>query len=748
MEHLPSLISDLAVILILAGVITIVFKRLGQPVILGYILAGFFTGPSLDLIHLTDTENIRTWADIGVIFLLFSIGLEFSFKKLFKMGATVFITAITVIIGMMTVGYLTGLMLGWSSITSLFLGGMMAMSSTTIIIKTYEDLGVKNQLFASNVIGVLIIEDLFAVILMVLLATIAVGGTVSGGDIAFRILRLFIFLLIWFAAGIFILPTLLNKARKWLSDETLTIISVALCFSMVLLATSSGFSSALGAFVMGSLLAETIYSERMEKLMHPLKDLFGAVFFVSVGMMINPNALFTNILPIIIISIAVMAGQIFFGTVGMIFGGQTLKVAMQSGFSLAQVGEFAFIIASLGESLGVTDSAMYPTIVAVSAITTFFTPTLIRRALPAYEYFTARAPKRLIQTISRLSFAPQIGVETNEKKELFKEIISILILHLSIIAFIIVLGLHYVVPFVSSFFVNELPGRLISAIIIIGVMSPFLRAIMIKKNKTIRKELKKKDHVINKAPLVGIIVIRTFICGALVIFVLSNIFHIGWILLGIVAIGIIFFLWFSKPIKKQSIAMEQRFLNNLNEKEVWKDKQRSIKKNVVESLLDLNVHLAELEIDPESENVGKQLKNTQIRQTYGVNIVSIKRGEKLINIPNGDEYIFPFDKITVVGSDEQIERLNKTLASKPPKEETTKESVTLKQFTLTENSSIIGKTIRNTTLREKYNCMIVGIERENESLVNPDINENFKEKDILWVVGEPKNLITLAQDLR
>jgi len=391
---------------------------------------------------------------------------------------------------------------------------------------------------------------------------------------------------------------------------------------------------------------------------------------------------------------------------------------------------------------------MYPTIVAVSAITTFFTPTLIRRALPAYEYFTARAPKRLIQTISRLSFAPQIDGETNEKKELFKEIISILILHLSIIAFIIVLGLHYVVPFVSSFFVNELPGRLISAIIIIGVMSPFLRAIMIKKNKTIRKELKKKDHVINKAPLVGIIVIRTFICGALVIFVLSNIFHIGWILLGIVAIGIIFFLWFSKPIKKQSIAMEQRFLNNLNEKEVWKDKQRSIKKNVVESLLDLNVHLAELEIDPESENVGKQLKNTQIRQTYGVNIVSIKRGEKLINIPNGDEYIFPFDKITVVGSDEQIERLNKTLASKPPKEETTKESVTLKQFTLTENSSIIGKTIRNTTLREKYNCMIVGIERENESLVNPDINENFKEKDILWVVGEPKNLITLAQDLR
>jgi CPA2 family monovalent cation:H+ antiporter-2 len=279
-------------------------------------------------------------------------------------------------------------------------------------------------------------------------------------------------------------------------------------------------------------------------------------------------------------------------------------------------------------------------------------------------------------------------------------------------------------------------------------MSPFLRAIMIKKNKTIRKELKKKDHVINKAPLVGIIVIRTFICGALVIFVLSNIFHIGWILLGIVAIGIIFFLWFSKPIKKQSIAMEQRFLNNLNEKEVWRDKQRSIKKNVVESLLDLNVHLAELEIDPESENVGKQLKHTQKRQTYGVNIVSIKRGEKLINIPNGDEYIFPFDKITVVGSDEQIERLNKTLASKPPKEETTKESVTLKQFTLTENSSIIGKTIRNTTLREKYNCMIVGIERENESLVNPDINENFKEKDILWVVGEPKNLITLAQDLR
>ena len=748
MEHLPSLISDLAVILILAGVITIVFKRLGQPVILGYILAGFFTGPGLDLIHLTDTENIKTWADIGVIFLLFSIGLDFSFKKLVKMGATVFITAITVIIGMMTVGYMTGLVLGWNSITALFLGGMMAMSSTTIIIKTYEDLGVKNQIFANNVIGVLIVEDLFAVILMVLLATIAVGGEISGSEIVFRIIRLFTFLLLWFAVGIFLLPTLLSKARKWLSDETLTIISVALCFSMVLLATYSGFSSALGAFVMGSLLAETIYSERMEKLMHPLKDLFGAVFFVSVGMMIDPHALLSNIVPILIISIAVMAGQIFFGSVGMIFGGQTLKVAMQSGFSLAQVGEFAFIIAALGQTLGVTDPAMYPTIVAVSAITTFFTPTLIRHSVPAYEYFTAHAPDRLIQTIKRLSFAPQVGGETNEKKELLKGIASILILHLAIIAFIIILGLHYVVPFVCSFFINELPGRLISSIIIIGAMSPFLRAIMIKKNKTIRKELKKKDHVINKAPLVGIIIIRTFICGVLVIFVLSNIFHVGWILLGIAAIGIIFFLWFSKPIKKQSIAMEQRFLNNLNEKEAWKDQQRTIKKRVVESLLDLNVHLAEFEIDPESKNVGKQLKDIRIRQTNGVNIVSIKRGERLINIPNGDEFIFPYDKITVVGSDEQIQKLNKTLATIQKKEETPRESVTLQQFMLTENSSIIGKTIRNTTLREKYNCMIVGIERENESLVNPDVNENFKEKDVLWVVGEPKKLITLAHDLR
>ena len=373
MDALPSLISDLAIILMAAGIITILFKKINQPVVLGYILAGIIAGPSLNFLHVTDTENIKTWADIGVIFLLFSIGLDFSFKKLMKMGGTVFITAFTVILGMMSLGYFTGKLLGWDQITSLFLGGMVSMSSTTIIIKTYEDLGVRKQQFAGLVIGMLIVEDLFAVILMVLLSTLAISSDFSGEDLIYNILRLFMFILIWFASGIYILPTLLKKVRKWLNEETLLIVSVALCLTMVLIATHTGFSSALGAFVMGSLLSETIESERMEKVTKPLKDLFGAIFFVSVGMMINPSTLASNLLPIILITLAVMGGQIFFGTMGMLFSGQPLKTGIQAGFSLAQVGEFAFIIAQLGVNLRVTSESLYPTIVAVSVITTFFT---------------------------------------------------------------------------------------------------------------------------------------------------------------------------------------------------------------------------------------------------------------------------------------------------------------------------------------------------------------------------------------
>lgn len=746
MSVLPSLITDLAIILMVAGAFTILFKKLNQPVILGYIIAGMLVGPTLDYMHVTDTENIKTWADIGVIFLLFSIGLDFSFKKLIKMGATVFITSFTVILGMMSLGYFVGLLLGWDNTTSLFLGGMVSMSSTTIIIKTYEDLGVGKRQFAGLVIGMLIVEDLIAVILMVLLSTIAVSNGFSGESLIYNILRLIMFLLIWFATGIFILPTLLKKVRVWLNDETLLIVSVALCLTMVLVATHTGFSSALGAFVMGSLLAETIESERMIKVIKPLKDLFGAIFFVSVGMMINPAGLWHNIVPIALITIAVICGQIFFGTLGMVLSGQTLKIGMQAGFSLAQVGEFAFIIAQLGENLGVTGANLYPTIVAVSVITTFLTPTLIKSAPKAYDMFTNKCPSGILEIIDRLSFTPKLGKSGSIKNELIKKLASILLFNLSIITFIIIIGLNSLVPFIDGLIEKKYLAKTIEAVVIIGAMAPFMRSIMVKKNKTIKHLLAERE--MNKGPLVGLIIVRVFICAILIMFVLSNIFRMGWILLALIALAVIAFTMLSKPLKRQSIAMEKHFLSNLNEKENIKESYKVIKKDVEQNLKSRDMYLAEFEIPSESPNIGLPLKDIHIREIYGVNIVSIKRGHKRINIPGGEEKLFPNDCITVVGTEKQLkefeaieEKIKQSLALEE------EQNVVLEQLELSENSQLIGKTIKNSFLRDKYNCMIVGIERGDETMVNPDINVRFSVGDTLSIVGEKEKIAAMAKDI-
>lgn len=746
MDALPSLISDLAIILMAAGIITILFKKINQPVVLGYILAGIIAGPSLNFLHVTDTENIKTWADIGVIFLLFSIGLDFSFKKLMKMGGTVFITAFTVILGMMSLGYFTGKLLGWDHITSLFLGGMVSMSSTTIIIKTYEDLGVRKQQFAGLVIGMLIVEDLFAVILMVLLSTLAISSDFSGEDLIYNILRLFMFILIWFASGIYILPTLLKKVRKWLNEETLLIVSVALCLTMVLIATHTGFSSALGAFVMGSLLSETIESERMEKVTKPLKDLFGAIFFVSVGMMINPSTLASNLLPIILITLAVMGGQIFFGTMGMLFSGQPLKTGIQAGFSLAQVGEFAFIIAQLGVNLRVTSESLYPTIVAVSVITTFFTPFLIKASPKAYKKFIEKCPPRILRYIEKLSFNPQLG-NSGIKGSLFKSLASVMVFYLTILVFIIALGLNYIVPIFDNMIANEYLAKSLEAVIIIAAMSPFMRAIIVKKNKTIKKLLTERD--MNKGILVGLIILRIFICVVLTVFVLSSIFKTGYVIMTLIAIAIIAFIMLSKTLKRQSIAMEKHFISNLNEKEELKENARTIKKDVEEDLLSRNMHLAEFEVSPESPNIGMMLKDIHMREKYGVNIVSIKRGTKQINIPSGQEQLFPYDKIIVVGTDKQLADFESTISKqKYLTEQKETDEVTLELMQISETSPLIGKTIKNSFLRDKYNCMIVGIERDGETLVNPGVNVSFMSGDILSLVGEKEKIETLAMDLK
>ena len=431
------LVSDLALILISAGIFTIISKALKQPLILGYIVAGFLVGPHLGLFpSVTDTHSVEQWSEIGIIFLLFSLGLEFSFKKLIKVGSSALIMAVTKCIGMFIVGIILGSVLHWTLMESVFLGGLLSMSSTTIIIKAYDDMKLKNKPYASLVFGSLVFEDLIAILLLVLLSTLAVSNKFAGGEMIGSLLKLGFFMVLWFVVGIFMIPTLLKKAQKYINDEILLIVSIGLCFGMVALAEYVGFSSALGAFVMGSILAETLEGEHIMHLTDSIKDLFGAIFFVSVGMMVDPTMIAEYAIPIIVITLVVILGQSFFGTLGVLFAGQPLKIAMQCGFSLTQIGEFAFIIASLGVTLHVTSHFLYPIVVAVSVITTFLTPYMIRLAGPASEYADKHLPQKWMAFISRYALAPQSLNHESIWRKLIIALLRIIIVY-SIVALLL-----------------------------------------------------------------------------------------------------------------------------------------------------------------------------------------------------------------------------------------------------------------------------------------------------------------------
>lgn len=479
MHSVHTLILDLTLITIYAALVTLLFKKLKQPTVLGYILAGILAGPYFNLLPtVTDNENLSLWADIGVIFLLFGLGLEFSFKKMLNVGKSAMITANANILFMLFLGYNTGLLLGWTTMDSFFLGSMISMSSTTIIIKAFDDLNIKKQKFTDLVFGVLVIEDIVGILLLVLLPTVALGSSINGTELLLSTLKLIFFLVLCFVTGIYLVPTFLRKIDRFLNDEQLLLVSIAMCFGMVWLATYSGFSSALGAFIMGSILAETPFRDRIEQTIKPLKDFFGAVFFVSVGMMVNPAMIAQYTLPIFVITVIVMVGKVAFSCFGFIVSGQPLKVAVQSGFSLAQLGEFAFIIASLGMSLGVLSDRVYPIIVAVSVITTFFTPMMIKFAEPTFEVIKKVLPENWQKYLEEHSS----GVRETKQEEklwnmLFKRYITRLILFIMINYAVIGFSNYFVRPFIHEYLPNLL-ARAVVTFITLALMSPFLKALI------------------------------------------------------------------------------------------------------------------------------------------------------------------------------------------------------------------------------------------------------------------------------
>lgn len=744
MSQLTPLISDLALILICAGIMTLIFKKLKQPLVLGYIVAGFICTPHFKFTpSVVDSASIHIWSEIGVIFLLFALGLEFSFKKLMKVGGSAVISACTIIFCMILVGVFVGWTFGWNRMDCIYLGGMLAMSSTTIIYKAFDDMGLRQQRFAGLVLSILILEDILAIVLMVMLSTMAVSQNFEGGEMVYSILKLLFFLILWFVVGIYGIPLFLKRVRKLMSDETLLIVSLALCFGMVYLAALVGFSPAFGAFIMGSILSETIESEHIGKLVSPVKDLFGAIFFVSVGMMVDPAMIVEYKYQILVIVLAVLLGQTIFGTTGVLLSGQPLKTAMQCGFSLTQIGEFAFIIASLGVSLKVTSHFLYPIVVAVSVITTFLTPYMIRLAVPAYNVIDKYMPSRWRRLLDRYSSGASVANHSNNWKKLVIAIIRIVLIYAVLSIAVTALFLHFIVPLATDM-LGDLWGRILGAVLTITAIAPFLRAMIMKKNRSEEFKSLWSDSRFNHAPLISIILLRIVIAIGFIVFIIENLFRASAALMVGIAIIVVCAMILSRFLKKQSIVLERTFVRNLHYKEIQQEYLGEKQPEYAGRLLDRDLHLSDFLIPAESAWAGKTLRELDLGKKYDVHVASIIRGKHRLNIPDGNTCIFPNDLIQVIGTDEQLS-LFASVAEKAihtyDDEDFGKHEMKLKQFVVAKDSPFVGHSIIECGIRNKYHCLVVGIESAGEDVLRtPQVHIPLKEDDVVWVVGEEDDL--------
>ena len=746
MSHLAPLIADLALILISASLMTLLFKKLKQPLVLGYVVAGFLASPHLSFTpSVMDTANIQTWADIGVIFLLFALGLEFSFKKIVKVGGPAIIAACTIIFCMILVGVAVGTSFGWKRMDCIFLGGMIAMSSTTIIYKAFDDLGILKKQFTGLVLSVLILEDILAIVLMVMLSTMAVSNNFEGTEMLESVAKLLFFLILWFVVGIYLIPELLKRCRKLMSDETMLIVSLGLCFGMVVIAAHTGFSAAFGAFIMGSILAETLEAEHIEQLVKPVKDLFGAIFFVSVGMMVDPGMIVEYAIPILVITLAVIVGQSLFGTLDVLLSGQPLKTAMQCGFSLTQIGEFAFIIASLGVSLNVTSHFLYPIVVAVSVITTFLTPYMIRLAEPASNFVDAHMPKRWKGFLDRYTSGSRAVNHDSLWKRLIVSLVRITVVYSIVCVAIVAVSFRFLVPLCKE----GLPGvwgALVAAFVTILFLAPFLRAIMIKKNHSMEFVTLWNDNRGNRAPLVATIVLRILLAVSFVMFVIAGLFKMSVGLVFGVALLLVIVMILSRQLKRQSILIERKFFQNLRSRDIRAEYMGEKKPEYAGRLLSRDLHLADYVVPGESGWVGKTLAELNFGKEYGVHVVSILRGKKRINIPGAMDRLFPQDKLQVIATDEELNRFGEDMAkvSELDTDVVEKSETILRQFRIDAGSPFLGKTLKEAGIREKYHCLIAGVERGSDELHAPDPHEPFAEGDVVWIVGEKADVYKLV----
>ena len=749
MSELPELVQDLALILVVAGFVTLLFKKLKQPLVLGYIVAGFLVSPHMSYtMSVVDKDDIQTWADIGVIFLLFSLGLDFSIKKILKMGASPIIAACTIIFSMMVLGIIVGHSFGWKEMDCIFLGGMVAMSSTTIIYKAFSDMGLTQQGFASTVMSVLILEDILAIVMMVMLSTVASGNSPDGVQLLGSIMKIGFFLVLWFVVGLFAIPLFLRSVRKILNSETLLIVSLGFCCLMAVISTQVGFSAAFGAFVMGSILAETVEADKIIRLVDPVKNLFGAIFFVSVGMLVKPDVIVQYAIPILLLVITILVGQALFGTLGYLLGGQTLKNAMRCGFSMAQVGEFAFIIATLGKSLGVISEFLYPVVVAVSVITTFLTPYMIRAAEPCYNVLVKHLPKRWVRRLTHIQTnnAGESASTNNLWKVLMKKMIFNTLIYGILSAAVIAIMFSAALPICRNLSIkwtgSHWIGNAVCGFLTILFIAPFLRSIVMKQNHSEAFKALWTDRRINRLPLTATILARVLIALSFIFYICNYLTRFKNALMIAVAVGLLILMLLSRWLKKRSIALERLFIQNLQSRDIEAQKQGKKKPLFANHLIDRDIHIANLELPDDSLWAGKTLYSLKLRNRFGVHISSILRGSKHINIPNGGTILFPGDKLQAIGNDEQLTKLSKAMKAElqPTITDIEKHEMKLRSFTISKTSPFIGKTLKDSGIRDEYNCMVVGVDegQQNLTLITP--SRCLQAGDVLWVVGEEKDL--------
>ena len=735
---MPKLISDLAIMLLTAGVVAVAFKRLKLPLVLGYILAGFLVGPYMPwFFTVADKASIETWSEIGIIVLMFSLGLEFNLHKLASVGTTAIITALTEVLGMLAVGYLAGQALGWSMMDSIFLGGMLSMSSTTIIIKAFDELGVRQEGFAQLVFGTLVIEDIAGIFMMIILSTVSVSKNISGGALALQLGMLVLYLALWLILGIYILPTLLRKAEQYMNDETLLLASLGVCFGMVLLADALGFSSALGAFLAGSLLAGTVHAERVEHLTGSVKDLFGSIFFLSVGMLIDPSMILKYIVPILILTAVTIVGKLIISSTGVLLSGQSLSKAIRCGCSLAQIGEFAFIIASLGMSLGVIADYIYPIVVSVSVITTLTTPFFIKNSEGIYRLVRNLLPAKLAKRLER-----QDDSETREPDKdsdwmrFLRRYVKVTALYGVLMAGVTLLAQFVLAPLLGHTPLQEqMVNYLCAGVCLVGV-ALFIRP-MLDLHSTEFTTLWVKS-IGNRVPLITLTALRYVLIVFIVFLPLQALLGIGgWWLLGVLAV-LIFVVERSGWMSSAYISAEARFMANFNERSLQRGEEGT-------EWLDEKLFVQALTAS--EAQAGKSLKQLDWGNRFSVNVVQIRRGKKRLFMPSANAEVHALDRLLLVGRSEDLRSLRLSLEL-----DEDEELPTLRAFTETQqegdaggfyatvipverDSELSGKSIRSCGLREKYDCMVLGLQRDKLPILQPDVNMTIQNGDLVWILG-------------